>query len=212
MNKLCKLCNNEFKTRNSGQLFCSRSCASKVKNGNKGRTFYDRECLQCKTAFSTIDKRKKFCNKSCAAKSNNSARLPMTEKQKTKISESLKKHFKLNPKKVRRGEDAAKAVGKSTRGKYRDRPPESILALNNRTVGKILRRLKIGCSVCGWDKCICDIHHINGRKIDDYDNHKNLTYVCPNCHRTMHNNLIQKEDIISLDNYVGEKWKDFYYG
>jgi DNA-directed RNA polymerase subunit RPC12/RpoP len=84
------------------------------------------------------------------------------------------------------------------------------LELPGRTVGKILKRMNIGCSNCGWKKSTGDIHHINGKKIKDYNNHKNLCYLCPNCHRLVHNKKIYKENLISLDIFIGNKWKYFY--
>lgn len=91
----------------------------------------------------------------------------------------------------------------------------SILDFSSRTVSKIIQRmlddedLEFGCSMCGWDEAIGDIHHINGRKIPDADGIKNLSYLCPNCHRKVHRNLIKKEELISFDKHVGNKWKKY---
>ncbi len=214
MNKTCELCGKSFKTSISKQMFCSRSCASIVKANKKkkGKTYYNRKCVFCNKAIRTVDKRIRFCSKRCASKHNNRNREPMTEEQKKKISESLKRLYKLHPEKIRKGDKAAKAIIEHTRGKYREQIPERMLELSHRTAGKILKRLKIGCSMCGWDKSTCDLHHINGKKIADCDNHKNLTYVCPNCHRMIHNKVIPIEEVINLKDYIGDRWKEFYYG
>jgi len=215
MEKICDYCRKTFDTKNSKQLFCSRSCSSFRKSENrikKGRTYYSKICLSCDEEFKTLDKRQKFCSHSCAAKSNNARRLPKTKEQRKKISESLKRYFELHPEKIRKGDVAAKSIIPYTKGKYREYPPDSILELSTRTIGKILKRLNIGCSLCGWDKCICDIHHIEGKKIEQCDKHGNLTYVCPNCHRMLHNKLIPIKNVITLENYIGETWKKFYYG
>lgn len=90
--------------------------------------------------------------------------------------------------------------------------PNSILEISKRTTSKILRRLNIGCSRCGWNEDICDIHHIYGRKIENANNHKNLCYLCPNCHRLANNNKILPNELISIYEYVGDNWKLVYYG
>lgn len=89
--------------------------------------------------------------------------------------------------------------------------PESMLSLSKRTVTKIMKRLGVGCSRCGWKEATCDVHHIQGRKIPDPHNHKNLTYVCPNCHRLAHTKKIKPEELISLEQQIGERWKSVYY-
>ena len=72
--------------------------------------------------------------------------------------------------------------------------------------------MNLGCCVCGWKDGSCDIHHINGKKISNFDLHFNLTYLCPNHHRLAHENKLKKEEMISLDVFLPENWKDYYYG
>lgn len=214
-NRICEYCKKEYDASYKEQIFCSRSCASFFKGKNRkknGRKQHKKECLFCEKEFFTVDKRRKYCSKSCAAKTNKAAREPRTEEQKRKMNEGLKRFWRDSAKRKLYSEKMAKSVSKYTRGKYREYPPESILELSKRTVGKVFKRLKIGCSLCGWDECACDIHHIKGKKIEDPDNHRNLTYLCPNCHRKAHNNIIEKEDLINLKDYIGDTWKDFYYG
>ena len=50
-----------------------------------------------------------------------------------------------------------------------------------------------------------------GRKIENANNHNNLTLLCPNCHRLVHEGKIATESIISLEKYLGDIWKKFYY-
>lgn len=90
--------------------------------------------------------------------------------------------------------------------------PSSIMDLSSRTISKILKRLGKGCSRCGWNEASCDIHHIRGKKIENPDSHSNLTLICPNCHRLAHSGMIRIEEIVSLDQYIGELWRDHYYG
>jgi hypothetical protein len=95
----------------------------------------------------------------------------------------------------------------------RETEVKSLLELSPRTVSKILKRMKIGCSCCGWlvEGVSCDIHHINEKKNGGTDEHTNLTYVCPNCHRLIHSGKIDKEKLVNLYDYIGDSWKDYYY-
>jgi uncharacterized protein with PIN domain len=89
----------------------------------------------------------------------------------------------------------------------------SLFDLSKRTISKILKRMSLPCSLCNWfvEKVVCDIHHINEKKNGGTDEHTNLTYVCPNCHRLIHNGNIEKEKIVNLYDYIGDSWKDYYY-
>ena len=89
----------------------------------------------------------------------------------------------------------------------------SLLQLSSRTVSKILKRMKLGCSNCGWfiEGVACDLHHINERKNGGNNEHTNLTYVCPNCHRLIHSGKIEKEKLVNLYDYIGDSWKNYYY-
>jgi len=93
----------------------------------------------------------------------------------------------------------------------------SIKDFSVRTVSKMITRmlndpeLKFGCSICGWNDTVGDIHHINGRKIKDPDNINNLCYLCPNCHRKFHNGLIKKEDLLSIEKFIGDTWKKYAF-
>jgi 5-methylcytosine-specific restriction endonuclease McrA len=71
--------------------------------------------------------------------------------------------------------------------------------------------MKLECSNCGFDKIVCDLHHIKGRKIPDCHNHKNLSYLCPNCHRQADLKIIPESDLISLYDQIGDRWKQYYY-
>lgn len=90
----------------------------------------------------------------------------------------------------------------------------TVLAVSRRTSLKILDRMKIGCSRCGWfiDGVACDLHHITPRSKGGTDEHTNLSYLCPNCHRMVHSGLIASGELVSLHDQVGEAWQDHYYG
>jgi hypothetical protein len=104
-----------------------------------------------------------------------------------------------------------KTISKSMNLKY---DVQSILNISTRTAQKILKRMwevgKLKCSNCGWDKTVGDVHHINGRKIENADSHNNLTYLCPNCHRLAHRKLLNK--FITLEEQIGNDWMNYFYG
>ncbi len=170
---------------------------------------YKYECPNCNENFETKDKRSKFCSRACAAQHNNTGRV-LTLGHKNKVSESLRKYYRDNPDKKISHTKAVDQGILSQKGKRKK--AQSLLELSKRTVSKIMKRAGVGCSNCSWNECICDIHHINGKKIEDADNHNNLTYICPNCHRKAHNNIIEKKDLINLTDYIGDNWKKYYYG
>ena len=63
---------------------------------------------------------------------------------------------------------------------------QNLLEASSRTVSKILYRLKVPCSLCGWNKATCDIHHIISKKAGGNNSNENLIIICPNCHREIH--------------------------
>lgn len=158
------------------------------------------KCLNCEKELKKKRYKTKFCNSSCSATFNNKNRTMSNEHK-----ERLKKIITESE------IPWSKIVGISTKGKYK-KNIKSILELSSKTVQKIIKRLNLGCSKCGWNEGTCDIHHINGRKIDNPDNHENLSLVCPNCHRLVHENKIKKESLITLKTFLPDNWKDCYYG
>ena len=89
----------------------------------------------------------------------------------------------------------------------------NILELSSRTVSKILKRMKLGCSLCGWyvDGVACDLHHIIPKSVGGTNEHTNLTLICPNCHRLAHSGLIETKSLVSFYDLVGDKWKEYYF-
>ena len=65
------------------------------------------------------------------------------------------------------------------------------------------------CSICEIDDISMDIHHINGRQIEDPHNHDNLTIVCPNCHRRIEQNIIGTDKLIKLSDVLDDNWKNY---
>ena len=113
-------------------------------------------------------------------------------------------------------EETKRKIGKALyKKKSKKKKIKYISDLSSRTITKVFNRLRkfenIGCSRCGWNKSTCDMHHINGRKIPDWKNHDNISYLCPNCHRLVHTKLVPKEELISITKQIGDKWKEYYY-
>jgi len=114
-------------------------------------------------------------------------------------------------------EETRKRIGKTLTKTIGKKKKIIVLSdLSTRTISKVFNRLKkfenIGCSRCGWKEGTCDVHHINGRKIDNFKSHDNLSYICPNCHRLVHNKIIDKNELISIKEQIGDKWRKYYYG
>jgi 5-methylcytosine-specific restriction endonuclease McrA len=82
--------------------------------------------------------------------------------------------------------------------------------MSSKTTALILIRLDKGCSNCGWKEAACDIHHILPLKKGGKNEHKNLTVLCPNCHRLAHNNILT--NLITLEEQVGDSWLQHYSG
>lgn len=173
-------------------------------------------CLYCEKEILILkreDSRKKFCNQSCSAKYNNVRRPPASVEHRKKISEGLKKRYASdNPPNIKSPEEQSILVGKGTKFKYKGLEITSIAECSSRTITKILKRMDVGCTRCGWNESTCDIHHINGRKIEDPHNHKNLIILCPNCHRLAHNKKIEVSEYKTVFDLFGETWKEYYYG
>jgi len=102
--------------------------------------------------------------------------------------------------------------GKRSRGKKNSqgtKNPENILDMSSRTVSKLIKRMKVGCCICGWNEALCDVHHIIPKKLGGTNDNNNLTILCPNHHRLMHEGAVLP--IKSVRDHIGEEWRKFYY-
>lgn len=92
--------------------------------------------------------------------------------------------------------------------------PKNIWEISARTRCKIIKRIAKGCFRCGWNEASCDVHHIHGKKIENFNDHTNLTILCPNCHRMAQTGVIPINEIekLSLQIIVGDSWKNYYHG
>ena len=148
-----------------------------------------------------------------------------TEETKKKISQALREHNKKNPRPKK--SHTCEKCGETFEGQIRSGRKvhcgnckrkvvhrKDINEINNlfefskRTISKILNRMSAKCSICGWDKASCDIHHIIPISEGGGDEHTNLTCVCPNCHREIHAGV--KTPKMTLEEQYGDSWKEYY--
>lgn len=90
--------------------------------------------------------------------------------------------------------------------------PKTFYQLSSQTRKIVMKRMNVGCSICGWNKAACDIHHIIPKKFGGDNSDDNLINLCPNCHREAHSGLISN-DVLIENNFTNKKinWKDFYH-
>lgn len=196
---ICENCGKEHDGKYGSGRFCSEKCARSFSaNSNKVEANQKRKITLTGHILSDETKQKISDN-------NGSHKKEIKEK----ISYSNKKYWENLSEDEKEELNKKRSHGRKIANFNK---LNSICDLSIRTALKILDRMQVGCLICGWDKAHCDIHHIKGRKIEDANNMKNLTYVCPNCHRLIHSGIISESNIISLEDTIGESWKDFYFG
>jgi hypothetical protein len=169
-----------------------------------------RICKNCEKEFLLTNNNRNcvFCSRSCSA-TFNGKKGNMPQEQRDKITKSLKNYYLLNPVTKVSKKVQSKKVGNAVKtGKLL----KNIYSCSSRTTKKIIERFNLKCCICGWNESTCDIHHINGRNIEDCHNHNNLTILCPNHHRLVHNGKLDKNELVSLDIILSENWNEFYYG
>lgn len=162
-------------------------------------------CENCNTQHDGSYGSGRFCSSKCARSySTKNNRIEINKK----VSQTL-----INKQNLTKQERIQRKIAKRHASYERENNVTTLFDLSSRTVKKILKRMNLPCSLCGWyhENIVCDIHHIIEKKNGGNDDHDNLTYVCPNCHRLIHNNLINKNTLITLKDYIGDEWKNFYY-
>lgn len=166
-------------------------------------------CLYCGKELS--NNRGKFCCRSCAATYNNLSR-KTTTKGKQKMCKCIVcgEQFLVS---IHIGKNKFKCDKCKKHNRPHSKNVNSILDCSKRTVGKILKRAGVGCSICGWNESTCDIHHIIPREDGGSNDNSNLIIICPNCHRICH--TTSKYDIKFLQGLSIDKvfplWKDYYH-
>ena len=142
----------------------------------------------------------RFCNNKCA-------RGFSTKKNRKKINEKVSRTLSFDglTKEERKKEKHSSYI--------RETELHSILDVSKRTSIKILKRMKLPCSNCNWyvPNVAGDLHHIVEKKNGGSDDNDNLSYICPNCHRLVHSGIIKSNELISLQDYIGDEWKQYYF-
>lgn len=167
------------------------------------------KCEWCFILFTKKAAKSRFCSRICGGFSESQKRKTLPEykeyreKNKNQILSLAKKH--------KNSKEWSEKIDKSNRRK-RNIIPENIYQCSPRTRLKIFKRLEVKCCICGWNIASCDIHHINGKKITNYNHHSNLTILCPNHHREFHSGLIGNDQVKTFEIEYGDKWKEYYYG
>lgn len=158
-------------------------------------------CENCKSEHDGIYGSGRFCTIKCA-------RGFSTKSKRKEINEKVSKTLSINNSIKKEKKEALKHASY-----LRKIEATSILDMSRRTTIKILKRMKLSCFICGWyhENVVGDIHHIIPRKHGGTDENTNLTYICPNCHRLAHSNIIKPNELISIEDYLGNTWKDYYF-
>lgn len=165
------------------------------------------KCENCKKEHDGTYGSGRFCSATCARGfSTKEKRVEINEAVSKKLSKD--KYNGLTKQQFIQRENAEKHASYE-----RETDITTLYDLSKRTISKILKRMKLPCSKCGWyvEGVVGDIHHILEQKNGGTDEHNNLTYVCPNCHRLIHTNKINTTELVNLEDFIGDTWKDFYY-
>ena len=189
----CPKCNVEFDNKGKWGLrkFCSQSCAnSKIQT---------QEMRDKKAAKLIKPGNCKYCGEGCG---NAGAQ---RQHEKSCRSNPNKEHGSFFAKK--HSIDTKSKMGKNN--SEGTKVPQSILDMSKRTTAKVLLRLGVGCSCCGWNKGSCDIHHIIPRSKGGLDINENLTVICPNCHRLAHEGKITEFKTLPMQ--IGDEWRKYYF-
>lgn len=165
------------------------------------------KCSECGSEFFSIEAKPKFCSRSCSSTSGSRNRGPVSEETQEKMTAGLRKYWATQ---VKRKIEISEIGKNSQRGKRKQ--PKNLFNMSSRTREKVICRLNISCSVCGWAEARGDIHHIKGKKIDDPHDHSNLSYLCPNCHRLAHCKKLDPDLLVTFEEQVGDSWLKEYYG
>lgn len=170
----------------------------------------------------------RFCSRACANKRRSTSE--SKAKASEKVKEAIQKHFENGCKCEKCGNifhskdlsrklcfECLPTTIKHTSGKPKS-SLKTIKSVSKRTASKILKRMDLPCSCCGFyiKGVILDIHHIIPKHNGGLDDMSNLTYICPNCHRIAHTDIsLLKKPLVSIEQQLidlGKNWKDFYYG
>ena len=200
--KICPICNIEFETKKDfkdEKTTCSKSCSNKYfKNGINNPNF-------------DITKKTEMYNKvtnSLLNHYNNDTNF--NENNEYEYNCIKCDNFFVSKKIIRN--DRKKHCDYCKLNRPHSIDPSSLFDLSVRTISKILKRAKIKCVMCSWDKTSLDIHHIIPKCDGGSDDDNNLICVCPNCHRLAHENKYTIEELKNNSiEIVFKNWKDYYH-
>lgn len=146
----------------------------------------------------------RFCSNKCAR--------GFSTKEKRDII-NKKVSLKLGGSGLSHQEKIQRSIAEKHASYIRETEAKSIMDLSKRTIRKVLARLDIPCSNCGWHVTgvASDIHHIIERCKGGTDDMDNLSYICPNCHRLVHAGILESEKLVNMQDYIGNTWKKYYY-
>lgn len=176
--------------------------------GKFSRINESRICVVCGAEFIAKREFRKVCGKRCAGILGAAG---WTESSRKQVSDAIKLARINGVYAAQNCQSWADKIGLANKAASTAVTPTNIWQLSNRTRCKVIRRLKIGCAKCGWNLAICDIHHWMPKYFVFRDEHKYLSYLCPNCHRLAHSGKLKVEDVQSLKDQIGDEWIDVCY-
>jgi 5-methylcytosine-specific restriction endonuclease McrA len=176
-----------------------------------------KECPRCNVEH---EKPGMYCSRKCANVRK------FSEETKRKTSESLlrwakdnltEKNYEYNCDKCKSNFQSSAYIKKerkkhceSCRRKVKTSSDE-LMQLSSRTIHKILKRAKIECVMCGWDRTSLDIHHLLPKSKGGSDEFSNLIALCPNCHRLAHEEKYTLEELKEKNiNSKLVEWQKYY--
>ena len=191
--KNCPRCGKEFDdfSKWGAKLFCSRTCANSRTQTQEMR---DKKALKISKPGNCV-----YCNSEFATAGATKYHQIHCEKNPNKKPGSFFGKQHTLETKIKQGQTNAMGL----------KVPQSVLDMSKRTTSKVMKRLGVGCSCCGWDKGSCDIHHILPRSKGGGDSNDNLTLLCPNCHRLAHEGKLT--EFTSLTIQIGDEWRKYYF-
>ena len=200
---ICERCQKEHDGSFGSGRFCSRACANV-----REFSFETKE----KTSNTLKNKPKRLAEKNCK-KCGSIVLASMNVSDIICDTCKIKNCKKCGESFIHKKSKYCSLCRRKTSYLKKDLSELTLATIPGRTVAKILKRAnKNKCFICSWNEASCDIHHIIPQALGGSDNHDNLILLCPNCHRTAHNNKFTKEFLFerSID-IIFKNWKDFYF-
>src|ERR1017187_2357901 len=161
--KLCEKCGIEIEysklSRWATGRFCSKKCANSRIHTNKTK-----EKISLGVKLST-----KFNKWSIIRNSEtNSRRTHICEKCSCQFTGKIRDGRKIHC------NDCKRKPGRQPN-------PNNLYSISARTRTKVIARLNLKCSRCGWNEASIDLHHIISRKNNGDNSFGNISPLCPNC-------------------------------